>query len=383
MNTPSPLTEKSVKDALRNSGNPATLTGLRVAATLPKRPGSWDLAVKDPDVVQWVAGLDKSEPTGDDPRAVTLAGLVKEGTPGAPDGVRPLLRGPMPGAKDMAAALVGLAVSAGHDGRGALTSKNGEDVVTGTPTRHSRVIALDLLGCAVMGHPARRGDCDAPGAVVVGVGGGHYHVTDTPPDPVPFIRADHVAAASALLYSFRPWTAGQMDRRGTRKRVNDDARTYIVVKPATEKTEAKPVAVKGYPLEDVVLAIVSARPGRELRKRFVPGLDEWVREHGIRELARKLRLAGRGAAAVKAAEDPAVAALFSFLLGQTEEDRGVDGKREKRAVKGHDRQVQGLRDIAAELNLPTAPAAPAVTPATPTRRRPGKGKGKGKGQGAA
>jgi len=375
------LTRDTLKDLLLNTGNPATLTGLRAAATLEKRPTSWDLAVKDPGVVQWVAGLDQSEPTADDPRAVTLSKLVEEGTPGAPDGVRPLLRGPLPDAPTIAAALVTLATAAGHAGTGWLTGKRPDKPTTGVAVKTARVVAIDLLGSAVLGHTARPGDCEDAGAVVVPVGGGFYHVKAEHGPAVPFVPADCIGASAVLGYNgFRPWSAGPMDKRGNRKRIADKPRTFIVRRPATEKTPARAVAVKGYPLADVTLALVSVRPGKDARKRAIQGAVDWVRDHGVKEAAAMWRDALATAAGDAAAADPTVRAMIVHARQEVENDRQEKGRQEKRTASGYDRKVKRIKETADKMGRPAA--APAVTPGTVTKRRPGKKAQKG-AQGAA
>ena len=302
------------------------------------------------------------EPAPVDPAAATLAALASKGDPAAPAIIRDAARGKATAA-DLAAPLVTLATEAGHGGLSWVTGKKPDKPTTGTAAQTARVVAVATLRGAVYGHPARPGESNDPAAVTVRVGGGFYHVTPTAAqrDPVAFVPAEYVSAAAALGYNLRPWSF-EKDNRGRDRRKADKPRTYLVRVETTEKKEAHAASVKGYPLEDVALAIVSARPGKEARKRAHSGIAGLVRAKGLLGTAAAVRKMQEADAGTEAARDDVVAGILAWLAEQRKADGATEGcSIAARTGTKHARKVEQIKDAAKTLAAAAAPARRTVT----------------------
>ena len=360
--TPDTLTRNALQAACNALAPDATLADLKTWADLKRKPRNWTAATKNAAVLAWYLGQTAApkpepEPAPVDPQAVTLAALAPKGDPAAPAIIRDAARGKATAA-DLAAPLVTLATYAGHGGLSWVTGKKPGKPTTGTAAQAARVVAVATLRGAVYGHPARLGESSDPAAVTVRVGGGFYHVTPAAAqrDPVAFVPAEYITAAAALGYNLRPWH-NEKDNRGRDRRKADKPRTYLVRVEATEKKEAHAVAVKGYPLANVALAIVSARPGKEARKRAHSGIAGLVRSRGLLAVAAAVRKMQEADAGTEASHDEVVSGVLAWLAEQRKADGTTEGcSIAARTGSRHNRKVEQIKEAAKTLSAAAAPA---------------------------
>jgi hypothetical protein len=347
--SPTAPTWATVSAALKLTGNPTTLDGLRVAAGLDVKPSSRKAAAALDAVALWLATAgqeEQEEQTADDPAAVTLDALPPVGAGVSLDPNLGYL-----GRKSHTVAAAALSAAGVTDGK--LISDK-----TGRPIGAARAVFGAVLDNALQATPVTRGETSNPGAVRLSLNGGTvgYVLPDTAAHVV--IPASVLRAAASIGYDSRPH-GEKMDKTGKRSvRFALKSKPYAVRQPGTDKTPPHAVRLDGYALADVLEAMGAVSVNRDYKSRVWAGVDvgEIIAAKSLTAAVRAVCGAIDSAATVKAARaNPETAAAIEAVLVELAQDAAyadanTDATQTRKGAARFASKVAKVHDAADTIN---------------------------------